>query len=52
MSLELGEDITPAHMTPPLIDALLRALAGQLVVADHSFGSAPDPSKSVSKRPK
>lgn len=50
MSLELGEDVTPARMTPPLVDALLRALAGELVVADHSFGSAPDPSKSVRKR--
>ncbi|MCP1386760.1 lipoyl(octanoyl) transferase LipB [Corynebacterium sp. TA-R-1] len=52
MSLELGREVTPADMVPPLIDALERALAGELVVANHSFGSAPDPSKGLRKRPK
>lgn len=51
MSLELGRDVTPTEMAPPLIDALLRALSGELTVADHSFGSAPDPSKGLRKRP-
>lgn len=51
MSLELGRDITPDSMEPLLIDALTRALAGDLIVADHSFGSAPDPSKGLRKRP-
>ena len=51
MSLELGRDITPAAMEPLLIDALSRALAGDLVVANHSFKSAPDPSKGLRKRP-
>ena len=50
MSLELGRDITPDSMEPLLIDALTRALAGDLIVADHSFGSAPDPSKGLRKR--
>lgn len=49
MSLELGRDVTPAQMAPPLVDALERALAGELVVANHSFGSAPDPSKGLRK---
>ncbi|MEH0147652.1 lipoyl(octanoyl) transferase LipB [Corynebacterium sp. Q4381] len=50
MSLELGRDVTPSDMEQLLIDALLRALSGELVVADHSFGSAPDPSKGLRKR--
>lgn len=50
MSLELGRTVTPAQMAPSLIDALRRALAGELVVANHSFGSAPDPSKGLKKR--
>lgn len=50
MSLELGRDVTPEEMTAPLLDALKRALAGELVVADHSFGSAPDPTKGLKRR--
>lgn len=50
MSLELGRRVTPAEMAPLLVDALRRALAGELVVANHSFASAPDPSKSLNKR--
>ncbi|AQQ15680.1 Octanoyltransferase [Corynebacterium glaucum] len=50
MTLELGRQVTPAEMEPLLVDALLRALAGELVVANHSFGSAPDPTKGLKKR--
>ncbi len=43
LSLELGRDVGVEEMTDPLITALDEALAGRLVVADHTFGSAPDP---------
>ncbi|AWB84388.1 lipoyl(octanoyl) transferase LipB [Corynebacterium liangguodongii] len=49
MSLELGRTITPADMQAPLIDALDRALTGELVVANHTFASAPDPSKGLTR---
>lgn len=44
LSLETGTDVTPAAIAPTLIDALDRALSGLLTVADHTIGSAPDPS--------
>ncbi|MDO5669102.1 MAG: lipoyl(octanoyl) transferase LipB [Corynebacterium sp.] len=45
LSLELGRKVTVAEVTAPLIDALTAALAGELAVSDHTFGSAPDPTK-------
>lgn len=47
LSLELGREVTLEEMTDPLITALDDALAGRLVVADHTFGSAPDPTKGL-----
>ena len=49
MSLELGRDITPADMAGPVVHELKRALAGELVVADHTFATRPDPSKGLTK---
>ena len=49
MSLELGRDITPAAMAGPVVHELKRALAGELVVADHTFATRPDPSKGLTK---
>lgn len=49
LSLELGCEVTVAEITVPLIDALTAALAGELAVADHTFGSAPDPTKIPAK---
>lgn len=49
MSLELGREVTTAQMRDPLLDALDRALSGELVVADHTFASAPDPSKGLTR---
>ena len=45
LSAELGRDVTVAEVTDPLIDTLRAALAGELVVSDHTFASAPDPTK-------
>lgn len=50
MSLELGRDVTVASMTDALVDNLDAALAGQLQVADHTFGSAPDPTKGLGRK--
>ncbi|AGF72940.1 lipoyl(octanoyl) transferase LipB [Corynebacterium halotolerans] len=47
LSLELGRQVTLEEMTDPLITALDDALAGRLTVADHTFGSAPDPTKGL-----
>lgn len=44
LSQELGRDVTVAELQEPLLDALRDAFSGKLTVADHSFGSAPDPS--------
>ncbi|SDL84114.1 lipoyl(octanoyl) transferase [Corynebacterium mycetoides] len=49
MSLEMGRDVTPAEMSEPLVSALDRALSGQLKVANHTFASAPDPSKGLTR---
>ena len=49
MSLELGRDISPADMAGPVVHELKRALAGELVVADHTFATRPDPSKGLTK---
>lgn len=45
LSRELGREISTGALIEPLVDALDAALAGRLSVADHSFGSAPDPTK-------
>lgn len=47
MSLELGRDVPTSELKNPLIEALDSALAGELAVADHTFASAPDPSKGL-----
>lgn len=44
LSLELGRDVTVDEAAGPVIDALEEVLSGRMTVADHSFGSAPDPS--------
>ena len=51
LTLELGRTVTLDDATPGLLDALDDALAGRLVVADHTFASAPDPTKIPRKRP-
>ena len=43
LSEELGREVTVQECIQPLSVALDRAFSGQLTVADHSFGSAPDP---------
>ena len=45
LSLELGRHVGLEEATEPLLGALDDALSGRLVVADHTFGSAPDPTK-------
>ena len=50
LSLELGRDITPADMTAPMVRELERALTGELVVADHTFATRPDPSKGLTRK--
>lgn len=47
LSQELGEDVTVDSITQPLIQALLDAFSGKLIVADHTFASAPDPTKGL-----
>lgn len=47
MTKELGRDISVEDMTAPLVDALVQALEGELAVADHTFASAPDPTKGL-----
>ena len=49
LSLELGREVTLDEVTDPLVDALTAALAGDLVVSDHTFASAPDPTKIVAR---
>ncbi|HZK31547.1 MAG TPA: lipoyl(octanoyl) transferase LipB [Corynebacterium sp.] len=45
LSLELGRRVTLAEVAEPLVTALDDALAGRLVVADHTFATAPNPTK-------
>lgn len=49
LSRELQREVTVAEMTEPTLSALDDALAGRLQVADHTFGSAPDPSRGLAK---
>ena len=50
LSRELKRDVSVEELVEPSIRALDDALAGRLVVSDHSFGSAPDPTKNLPKR--
>ncbi|WP_018297126.1 lipoyl(octanoyl) transferase LipB [Corynebacterium lubricantis] len=50
ISLELGRDVTTDDMAGPLLQALDDTLSGRMTVADHSFKSAPDPSKGLRKK--
>ncbi len=50
LSLELGREVTPQDVIDPLMAALDDVLSGRLTVADHSFGSAPDPAKRLAGR--
>lgn len=50
LSLELGRDVTPGEMAAPVVRELERALAGELVVADHTFATRPDPSKGLTRK--
>ena len=45
LSLETGRHIDMAEAEPLLLDALADALEGRMIVADHTFASAPDPTK-------
>lgn len=45
LALELGRDVTVDAVTDPLLDALVETLEGRRQVADHTFASAPDPTK-------
>ncbi|AIT61506.1 lipoyl(octanoyl) transferase LipB [Corynebacterium doosanense] len=47
LSLELGREVGTAEAADPLLWALDEVLSGRMTVADHSFGSAPDPSKGL-----
>lgn len=48
LSLELGREVRTSDAAGPLLEALDEVLSGRMTVADHSFGSAPDPSKGLS----
>ena len=48
LSLELGREVGVGEVTSSLVDTLTAALAGELAVADHTFASAPDPTKIAS----
>ncbi len=49
LQLELGRAVSLEEAARPLLSALDDALSGRLVVADHSFGSAPDPGKAAAE---
>ena len=50
LSRELGRDVSVAEMIQPTLQALDDAFSGRLVVADHTFDSAPDPTKGLPRR--
>ncbi|MDO4632129.1 MAG: lipoyl(octanoyl) transferase LipB [Corynebacterium sp.] len=50
LSQELQQEVTVESMIQPTLQALDDAFAGRLIVADHSFDSAPDPTKLVRPR--
>lgn len=45
LARELNRDVATGELSQPLLDALDAALAGRLTVADHSFATAPDPTR-------
>lgn len=50
LSLELGKDVTIDDVAKPLVAALDDVLSGRMTVADHTFGSAPDPMKGLGRK--
>lgn len=50
LALELGRDVTVEEAATPFLTALDDALSGRMVVADHTFGSAPDPTKVANQK--
>lgn len=50
LSLELGREVTMEEAAEPLLVALDDALSGRLIVADHTFASAPDPTKAANEK--
>ncbi|AKK03568.1 lipoyl(octanoyl) transferase LipB [Corynebacterium epidermidicanis] len=50
LAAELGRDVTVDECIEPISVALIDALEGRLTVADHTFGTAPDPCKGLGKR--
>ncbi|QPK78541.1 lipoyl(octanoyl) transferase LipB [Corynebacterium lizhenjunii] len=50
LSLELGRPISIEEATAPLLAALEETLSGRMTVADHTFGSAPDPTKLTNQK--
>lgn len=50
LSLELGRNVEPGEVDGDVVKQLKRALAGELVVADHSFKAMPDPTKGLTRR--
>lgn len=52
LSDEVGREITVAEATPLMVTALTDALEGRLVVADHTFGTAPDLCKGLPHQPR
>ncbi|AKK11508.1 lipoyl(octanoyl) transferase LipB [Corynebacterium uterequi] len=50
LSLELGREVDVADATEPMLSALDEVLSGRMTVADHTFGSAPDPSKGLGRK--
>ncbi|AZA11812.1 lipoyl(octanoyl) transferase LipB [Corynebacterium gerontici] len=50
MSQELRREVSTEDMTQPLVTEVRRALAGELVVADHTFDIAPDPTKGLKRK--
>ncbi|MCS4535458.1 lipoyl(octanoyl) transferase LipB [Corynebacterium sp. HS2168-gen11] len=50
LSAELGRDITVDSMIHPTLQALDDAFSGRLIVADHSFDAAPDPTKGLPRQ--
>ncbi|APT92190.1 lipoate--protein ligase [Corynebacterium phocae] len=50
LSLELGRDVSLAEAAAPLLEALADALEGRLTVTNHTFASAPDPTKLANEK--
>ncbi|MEJ6014438.1 lipoyl(octanoyl) transferase LipB [Corynebacterium sp. H127] len=50
LSEELGRQVSVAECIAPLSTALIDAFEGRLIVADHTFATAPDPCKGLGKR--